>query len=221
MKKIYFLLLIVLPFIVSAQDIKYDTIRVSPNDERNIHRTQSQQQTPKAERITRSNQPILLDRRAASDSFFDKRKLRYGANIGLSLSRYYSSFNFGPQVGYQLNNHLMLGAGVKYYYNKMRAYQYNQEYLYKNNLLGANLFGYVYPVQFLTIFAQPEINHLWSNYRNKVTGESTKSSGFVPSVVVGGGLRLGRSHVTINYDLVQHINSPHPRGWFLGVSAFF
>lgn len=219
MRKIYFLLLLLFPLMASAQVITYDTIRVSPGDERNIYRTQQPQQQTTQDR--RGQQSVLLDRKSTSGFMFDKSKLRYGANIGLAFSRNYSRVYFGPQVGYQFNNYFMAGVGVKYYYNKVRAFQYNEAYLYKNNLLGANVFGYFYPVRYLVVFAQPEINHLWSNLKNETTGEVTKSSGPVPSLLVGGGLRLGRSHITINYDLVQHANSPHPSGWFLGISAFF
>lgn len=47
------------------------------------------------------------------------------------------------------------------------------------------------------------------------------SRGFAPSFVVGGGLKLGYTHLTINYDLVEHSNSPHPKGFYVGISAFF
>ena len=218
MRKICLFLLIIFPVMMPAQVITYDTIRVSPDDERNIYKTQRQQQTAQSP-IAR--QPILLDRESAPGFRFDKSKLRYGANIGLSFSRNYSAFNFGPQVGYQLSSRFMAGVGIKYYYNKVRAFQFNEEYLYKNNLLGANLFGYFYPARFLALFVQPEINRLWANLTDEMTGEVTKSCGFVPSLLVGGGLRLGHSHITLNYDLAQHTNSPYPRGWFLGFSTFF
>lgn len=222
MRKIILLLLIAFPILVSAQVITYDTIRVSPNDERNIYRTQRQQTTSSTQQNTQKRKPVYVKPRGTgSVSGFDKSKLRYGANIGLSFSRNYSSFNFGPQVGYQLSDHFMTGVGVKYYYNKVRSYQYNESYLYKNHLLGANLFGYFYPVRFLTVFAQPEINQLWSNYTNEASGVTRSTSGLVPSLLVGAGLRAGRSHITLNYDLAQHTNSPYPGGFFLGISAFF
>lgn len=223
MKTIAFLIVLFLPIFASAQVITYDTIRVSPNDERNIHRATQQ---PQAQQTTqnrqRAQQPMLLQREAVSGFVFDKSKLRYGANIGLSFSRNYSVFNLGPQVGYQFGNNFMAGVGVKYYYNRVRVFpSYGETYLYKNNLLGTNFFGYYYPARFIVLFAQPEINYLWLSRLDETTKEKTNSNGLVPALLVGGGLRLGYSHITLNYDLAQHANSPYPRGFFLGFSMFF
>lgn len=148
---------------------------------------------------------------------FDKSKLRFGADLGLSISRNYTRLGLGPQVGYQFNNYFMAGAGIKYYYTKTATTNYD----IKNNLLGANLFGYIYPVRFITAFVQPELNYIWSVLTKEADNYEAYSRGFVPSLVVGAGFRLDRSHITLNYDLVQHINSPHPSGFYLGVSAFF
>ena len=221
MRKIYFLLWLMLPLIASAQVITYDTIRVSPDDERNIYRTQRSQQTVQTQQnsqVRQRQQPVLLDRESTSGFAFDKSKLRYGANIGLSLSRNYTVFGLGPQVGYQFSDNFMAGAGVKYYYTKLRSYDYEV----KSNLFGVNTFGYYYPVRFLAFFAQPELNYIWSTLKYGAAGiDDRKESGFVPSLVVGGGLRLGRSHITLNYDLARHSRSPYPTGFFLGISAFF
>ena len=218
MKKIFLSLLFIIPFLASAQVITYDTLRVSPDDERNIYRTQQQQQTTQTQQPRHlGGRPVILDREASSGFVFDKSKLRFGANLGLSLSRNYTVFGLGPQVGYQFSDKFMAGAGVKYYYTKVRTYDYE----IKNNMFGGNVFGYFYPVRFLAVFAQPEINYIWSKLENRNTTEITKESGFVPSFVVGGGLRLGRSHITLNYDLAKHPRSPYPDGFYLGFSTFF
>lgn len=149
---------------------------------------------------------------------FDKRKLRFGANLGLSLSSNYTYLNLGPQFGYQFNQHFMAGGGIKYNYSKISVSDYTK----KNNLLGLNLFGYTYPISFITLFAQPEINYIWSNIKmTNTTNDEITTKGFTPSLIVGAGLRLGYSHITINYDLLQKKDSPHPEGFYLGVSAFF
>lgn len=220
MKKTYLLLFALLPLLNVAQVIRYDTIRVLPNDERNIHRNKTEyeahQQAPYRKR---EQEPVLLQQEKISG--FDKSKLRIGANVGLFFSKNYSTFALGPQIGYQFTDYFMGGAGVKYYYTKTRAYLYEEKYLYKNNLLGFNTFAYIYPTSFIALFVQPEVNYLWSSVTNEITGRKTSSQGWVPSVVIGGGLRLGRSHITLNYDLVQHTNSPYPRNVFLGISLFF
>lgn len=194
-----------------AQTITYDTIKVSPDDERNIHLNRSRSVSVKP-----TNAPLRVNTPGQSAAF-DKSKLRFGANLGLSVSRNYTNLGLGPQIGYQFNPYFMAGTGIKYYYSRARTYQYE----IKSNLLGANVFGYVYPVSFITFFVQPEINYIWSSLTLQPTQEKLTERGLVPSLVVGGGFRLGRSHITLNYDLLQHSDSPHPDGLYLGVSAFF
>lgn len=219
MKRLFYsILFLMFAVIANAQTIRYDTIRVSKDDARNINRTTSTQGT--VGQAVATSKPTTRMQNSTSTFNFDQSKLRYGANLGLSLSRNYTYLNIGPQVGYQLNNQFMMGVGVKYNYNKVRGYQYNNSSVYKNNLLGVNAFGYLYPISFITIYAQPEINYLWSHFTNETTGESLHTNGAVPSFLVGAGLRLGRSHLTLNYDLVQHTNSPYSSGVFLGVSVF-
>src|SRR5690554_740821 len=214
MKKCCFLLLLLFPLITSAQVITYDTIRVPPNDERNIYRHQQPQNSLSEREPYTPQGRYITDEKPAS---FDRSKLRFGADLGLSLSRNYTRLGLGPQVGYQFNNYFMAGAGIKYYYTKAVT----TTYVIKNNLLGANLFGYLYPTRFITAFVQPELNYIRSVLTVKADDNRELSSGMVPALVVGAGLRLGRSYITLNYDLVQHVNSPHPNGFYLGISAFF
>lgn len=193
------------PLFVMGQEITYDTIRVDRNDERNIHRYEP----------PRSLEEVELSRKSVAT--FDKTKLRIGANMGLSVSRNYTRLGLGPQAGYQFNRYFMAGTGIKYYFSKAST----STYTVKDHLLGANLFGYFYPLSFITVFVQPEMNYIWSNLTSDATTEKTSSSGLVPSLIAGAGFRLGRSHITLNYDLIQHVHSPHPTGVYLGISAFF
>lgn len=205
MKRWLLFLLLILPTISFAQGFTLDTIRVDSEDSRNIHQN------------TQINHSELsLNKDNSSHFILDRTKLRFGANIGLSLSKNYTYLGIGPQIGYQFNKYFMAGTGIKYYHLKRNLSDYEK----KNNLFGFNLFGYVYPVRFITLFAQPELNYIWSNITYN-TGEKIINNSFSPSLVMGAGLRLGYTHVTINYDLVQHTNSPHPKGFYLGISAFF
>ena len=213
MKQWCFLLLMLFPLFAGAQVITYDTIRVSSDDERNIYSNPRQEPPAQKEPVVSQLGFTPLQMQPA----FDRSKLRFGANLGLSLSRNYTRLGLGPQIGYQFSPYFMAGAGIKYYYTKAVL----PDYTIRNNLLGINLFGYVYPVRFITAFAQPEINYIRSVLTEKAKEEDRTTRGLVPSLVVGAGLRLGRSHITLNYDLVQHVNSPHPSGFYLGFSAFF
>jgi hypothetical protein len=237
--KFYLVLFLLLPLLVQAQTFRLDTIPVSPDDPRNInrHRQQPQRQT-----VDVDLQPIS-DNRAADTSLqsvaavadnnqtqpsrtenlpsfdFDRSKLRFGANLGLSVSRNHTTLAFGPQIGYQFTEHFMVGTGIKYHHIRTRL-----PYLYtaRSNLLGINAFGYFYPMRFAVIFVQPEINHIWRSVTYAADNERVRSSGTVPVFLVGAGVRLGRSsHITLNYDLVRHRHSPYPDTVFLGVSAFF
>jgi outer membrane protein assembly factor BamA len=213
MKQLILLLFFLITLVAEAQVIRYDTIRVAAGDERNIHRATKIYSSAEEEHIN-------VDEKQSSQSDlirFNRRKLRFGADMGLSLSRNYTRLGIGPQVGYQLNPYLMAGAGIKYYYTRADLTSYES----RDNLLGANIFGYFYPARFIALFAQPELNYIRSSLTDKSTGNENIKKGMVPSLVVGGGLRLGRSHITLNYDLIQHLNSPHPAGFYLGVSAFF
>ncbi len=190
MKRWPVFLLLLLPITINAQGFSYNTISVAESNKENNEET---------------------------NFTFDKTKLRFGANLGLSVSRNYTYLGLGPQAGYQFNQYFMAGGGVKYYYYRAKLSDYEN----KNNLLGINIFGYSYPIHFITIFAQPELNYIWSTLTYNSTGERVASNGFAPSLIVGAGLRLGYTHITINYDLLQHHNSPHPDSFYLGVSAFF
>lgn len=205
MKWWYLFLLFILPVKSFAQGFTRDTIRVASDDNRNIHQSTHLNQTE-----------LSLNKDNSSHFILDRTKLRLGADIGLSVSKNYTYLGVGPQLGYQFNKYFMSGAGLKYYYLKRKLSDYEK----KNNLLGFNIFGYIYPVNFITFFIQPEINYIWSNI-NYTTGDKLVSRGFAPSFVVGGGLKLGYTHLTINYDLVEHSNSPHPKGFYVGISAFF
>lgn len=91
MKKFLFLVLLILPAVVfSQQPFRYDTIRVSNNDTRNIHH--KQQQT-----LRQRNQKRLGSSQPTTKSQFDARNLRYGLNLGLNFSNDYTFFRIAPQ----------------------------------------------------------------------------------------------------------------------------
>lgn len=216
MKKLLLaLFLIVSTMAFSQQPFRYDTILVSKDDTRNIHQLQHQQRTQ-----TRNQQRRGISTQSTAKTGFDARNMRYGLNLGLSFSNYYSLFRLAPQVGYQFNKYVMAGAGVSYYYSKYKSYINSTRVTENTNSLGANVFGYLYPTSFLAISIQPEANYIWTSSKD-AQGTYNKRDVLVPSAVIGAGLRLGRAHAMLYYDLIQDVNSPYTSGVFYGVSVYF
>ncbi len=207
----------VVPLTVSAQDMGHDDIDVTASDIQNFHRSQGQNYASLNLAEDAQTRQSTSPAKQSETHSIDKSKLRFGANLGLSISRNYTNLGIGPQVGYQLSNQIMAGVGIKYYYTKAKTL----DYLIKDNLLGANIFSYYYPIRFIAFFIQPELNYTRSSITDKSNDQPIISKGFIPSVVTGMGLRLGFTHFTLNYDLIQHDRSPHPSGLYVGVSAFF
>lgn len=197
----------------SQQPFRYDTIRVSKEDARNINRNQQNKNRLQKQKINRaySSKPVRK-------TGFDARNLRYGLNLGLNFSNDYTFFRLAPQLGYQFNKYMMVGAGLSYYYSNRKYYYSNESK--SNNSLGGNLFAYLYPTSFLAISLQPEINYIWNSYREGAE-EIYKKDVLVPSVVIGAGFRMGSAHAMLYYDLVQDIDSPYSSGLFYGLSVYF
>lgn len=204
----------------SQQPFRYDTIRVSKDDTRNIHQYQQQQRTRQQRTQQQRQQQRKISTPSTTKKGFDARNLRYGLNLGLNFSNDYSLFRLAPQLGYQFNKYVMAGAGISYYHSKHRIYNIANRVTHYNNSLGANVFGYLYPTSFLALSVQPEANYIWVSSKD-AQGTFNKKDVMVPSVVVGAGLRLGRAHAMLYYDLVQDVDSPYTSGVFYGVSVYF
>lgn len=145
-----------------------------------------------------------LDNEAKSGSGFqfDKSKLSIGGNLGLQFGDY-TVVNVSPQVGYDFSKYLTAGAGFGYTY--LKESHYNTKWT--NSYLSFNLFGRFYPIDFLVIGIQPEISRMWQTV--KVNGMGYSETKFVPSFLVGGGVRYGGVIAMIQYDVIQDDYSPY------------
>ncbi len=154
---------------------------------------------------------------------FDKSKLFFGGNFGLSFSTYYSLINISPQVGYRFNQYFAAGAGVNFIYSSQKYVDFNGSDLYRYNygVTGLNIFGRVYPIQQILLQIQPEMNYTWGKVKYYQTNTSQKlSPKFVPSLLAGAGGVIpaggsGSFIVMVQYDLLQQDRSPY------GNHAFF
>lgn len=152
---------------------------------------------------------------------FDKSKLFFGGNFGLSFSSDQTLINIGPQVGYRLNRYFAVGTGVNFIYSSQKYYDIYGNYAFRDNLgyAGLNVFGRVYPIDFLFLQAQPELNYSWGKekYANGSPAYSLPGK-FVPSLLLGGGVAIpaGRGAFVImgEYDVVQDPRSPYGNNIF-------
>ena len=190
MKKLF----LILTFLLSINTVCFSQIYI--DNQGNIY-----DNTKKTN--TNSNAQILKKQSNSGAGFqFDKSKLSIGGNLGLQLGDY-TVVNISPQVGYDFSKYLTAGVGVGYTY--LKESHYNTKWT--NSYLSFNLFGRFYPVDFLVIGIQPEISRMWQTI--KVNGVGYSENKFVPSFLVGGGLRYGGVIAMIQYDVIQDDYSPY------------
>lgn len=146
---------------------------------------------------------------------FDASRLSVGGNFSLQFGDY-TVVGVSPQVGYDFSKYFTAGAGFGYTYLKDKHYDYK----WSNSYLSFDVFGRIYPVEYLVIGIQPEISRMWQNIKYN-DGAKFSESKFVPSFLVGGGVRLGGMIAMIQYDVVQDKNSPYGDNIFYSVGYTF
>ena len=156
---------------------------------------------------------------------FDKSKLFYGGNIGLGFGSNQTYVNVSPIVGYRFNRFFAAGGGINFIYSK---YNYESAFGYKDEygVVGFNIFGRAYPIEFIFAQVQPELNYTW--YKQTYIGGDVNRQGpkFVPSLLVGGGAAIplgqkGAMLVMIQYDLLQQPLNPYGSGAFFTIGFNF
>lgn len=155
---------------------------------------------------------------AGSAQAFDRSRLEVGGNLGLQFGSY-TLVNVAPQVGYRLTPYFTAGVGASYTYYKDDIYLQGREYDYRSNYFGMNVFGRFYPVQYVVLSVQPEANRMWRSIDGQ--GGKIKTNEFVPSVLIGGGVRFGPVTAMIQYDVIQDDNSPYSDNIFYSIGYTF
>jgi hypothetical protein len=161
---------------------------------------------------------------------FDPEKLFFGGTFGASFGSY-TFVNVSPIVGYQFNRYFAAGTGINFIYSSSK-YEYGNPNLdYKNEygVVGLPVFGRFYPINFLFLHAQPEMNYTWGKVKFYDGSPDQKlDPKFVPTVLVGVGAAIplganGRSAMTVmyQYDVVQDPRSPYGSNGFLSIGFNF
>jgi hypothetical protein len=154
------------------------------------------------------------------DNFgFNKRSLFVGGTLGVGASNY--SFNAGatPEIGYTVKEWLDVGALVNINYYSERNdptnfYNYNTRTRSLNYGVGA--FVRAYPLHFLFLQVEPELNFLSANYKTYNTTPPTNYSlsENAPSLLIGAGYceRIaGQSnfYIAVMFDALNSKYSPY------------
>jgi len=147
---------------------------------------------------------------------FQVSRLTFGGGLGVQFGDY-TLVNIAPQVGYDFNKYLNAGAGFTYTYFNDKYDGWKQT----NNYLGFNVYGKVYPIPYIVLLVQPEINRMWQTIENRANRNKTKKEEFVPVFLVGGGVRLGPITAMIQYDVAQDDNSPYGNRLFYSLGYTF
>jgi len=161
---------------------------------------------------------------------FDPEKLFFGGTFGASFGSY-TFVNVSPIVGYQFNRYFAAGTGINFIYSSSKYDYGNPNLDYKNEygVVGLPVFARFYPINFLFLHAQPEMNYTWGKVKFYDGSPDQKlDPKFVPSVLVGVGAAIplggnGRGAMTVmyQYDVVQDPRSPYGTNGFLSIGFNF
>ncbi|WP_127131884.1 hypothetical protein [Pseudoflavitalea rhizosphaerae] len=145
---------------------------------------------------------------------FNRDNLFFGGNFGLSFGDY-TLVNVSPQIGYRFNRYLAAGGGVNFLYSSYKR-RYNVGADYKENYgnAGLNIFGRVYPIEYLLLQLQPEANYVWGKIKYPDGTSAKLDPQVVPSLLGGAGAVIptggrGSFVAMVQYDLLQNDRSPY------------
>jgi hypothetical protein len=146
---------------------------------------------------------------------FKKENLFAGGSISLNVANRYFLIGANPIFGYKIARWMDLGTVVNFQYYSIRTIFNNGE-RYKNTTAGLGLFTRLYPVNFIFLQAQPEVNYIFERYTNGLGG-SAKDNYAVGSFLVGAGYKTGFSRadentfgfVAVLYDVAKNQRSPY------------
>lgn len=146
---------------------------------------------------------------------FDKNKLFISGNFGLSFGDF-TLINISPQVGYRFNNTLAAGVGINGIYSSTKSRYISGETYSRENygVVGLNVFGRVYPIQYAFLQLQPEVNYIWGKRKEYPSNIISKLEGkMVPSLLAGAGAAIptggGAFIIMAQYDVLQNNRTPY------------
>jgi hypothetical protein len=158
---------------------------------------------------------------------FNKENAFVGGNVSLSLGQQASGLLIGahPMYGYTLGKNVDVAAVLNIQYS---SFKFDPLALINGNnvksfLVGTGVSGRFYPIDFVFLQVQPEINFVSVTQKPLVLPfigpvterATTRSSSLVPSVLVGGGYKRGFNkgrtftYLSVLFDVAGGKKSPY------------
>lgn len=160
---------------------------------------------------------------------FDANKLVFGGNIGASFGDF-TFVNISPQAGYMFKPWLTAGGGINFIYNGIKYRNFNGDEIYRQNYsyAGLNVFARVFPIRFIMLSAQPELNYSWgkTKFSNNTQPEIKLEGAFVPSLLLGAAVVIpsggrGGMFIGIQKDVIQNERSPYGTQPYINIGFIF
>lgn len=155
---------------------------------------------------------------------FQKDRLFTGGSVSLSFSNYGSTYGASPVFGYSITNWLDAGVVANFlyasnrhalYYDSYGNYYYSDDKI-KQTIYGPGAFLKIYPVKFLFIQAQGEMNYIRQKVSYANGGPTIRDKYSAPSLLLGAGFAQGRQaegemfyYVSLLFDVIKDKNSPY------------
>jgi hypothetical protein len=147
-------------------------------------------------------------------------KLIFGGGAGLSFGTNTNIF-LAPQVGYQLKDNLVVGAGYMYNYARWRSIWANGSFQntdFENTVHGPNVFANYSPLEGVFLGAQFEVLNHDAYLYNINTFDFDVENRWTNVLFVQGGFRQqvgkkGMMLLGIRYNLLHDQYSPYGASW--------
>lgn len=156
---------------------------------------------------------------------FKKERLFTGGSVIVSFSNYTTVLGANPMIGYSLTKWLDAGLLFNYtyssnkhvtYYDVSTGYYYTSDDKLKQSTFGPGAFFRAYPLNFLFVQGQAELNRTSLKFTPANGGPIVKDNVTAPSLLIGAGYCSGREgpgslfyYVSIMADVLKDKNSPY------------
>jgi hypothetical protein len=153
---------------------------------------------------------------AEEEKGFQKERLFMGGNFGLSFGDF-TLINISPQLGYRFSNLFAAGFGINGQYVGVKRRNFAGQPISKTSqgVIGLNVFGRIYPIQYLMLQVQPEANYIFGKqtFYGSPSQEYKMDASIVPSLLLGAGFVIpsgrGSMIISVFYDALQDPDAPY------------